>query len=128
MKIMTYRKICLFIVLNMIVPIPQADDKCVIPETPAIPVGSVTEEQLLSAVSAVKSYQIDLETFRTCVDNNKVIIDKKSMNKKTVEKNKEINAGLDRVYNLSVDREQRVVERLNAEIRLYKSSQKYKDR
>jgi len=128
MKIMTYRKICLFIVLNMIVPIPQADDKCVIPETPAIPVGSVTEEQLLSAVSAVKSYQIDLETFRTCVDNNKVIIDKKSMNKKTVEKNKEINAGLDRVYNLSVDREQSVVERLNAEIRLYKSSQKYKDR
>lgn len=128
MKIMTVRKICLFIVLNMIVPLPQADDKCVIPETPAIPVGSVTEEQLLSAVSAVKSYQIDLETFRTCVDNNKVIIDKKSMNKKTVEKNKEINAGLDRVYNLSVDREERVVERLNAEIRLYKSSQKYKDR
>ncbi len=128
MKIMTYRKICLFIVLNMIVPLPQADDKCVIPETPAIPVGSVTEEQILSAVSAVKSYQIDLETFRTCVDNNKVIIDKKSMNKKTVKKNKEINAGLDRVYNLSVDREQSVVERLNAEIRLYKSSQKYKDR
>ncbi len=128
MKIMTYRKICLFIVLNMIVPLPQADDKCVIPETPAIPVGSVTEEQILSAVSVVKNYQIDLATFRTCVDNNKVIIDKKSMNKKTVEKNKEINAGLDRVYNLSVDREQSVVERLNAEIRLYKSSQKYKDR
>ena len=128
MKIMMVRKICLFIVLNMIVPLPQADDKCVIPETPAIPVGSVTEEQILSAVSVVKNYQIDLATFRTCVDNNKVIIDKKSMNKKTVEKNKEINAGLDRVYNLSVDREQSVVERLNAEIRLYKSSQKYKDR
>jgi len=128
MKIMTYRKICLFIVLNMIVPLPQADDKCVIPETPAIPVGSVTEEQILSAVSVVKNYQIDLATFRTCVDNKKVIIDKKSMDKITVKKNKEINAGLDRVYNLSVDREQSVVERLNAEIRLYKSSQKYKDR
>ena len=128
MKIMMVRKTCLFIVLNMIVPLPQADDKCVIPETPAIPVGSVTEEQLLSAVSAVKNYQIDLATFRTCVDNNKVIIDKKSMDKITVKKNKEINAGLDRVYNLSVDREQSVVERLNAEIRLYKSSQKYKDR
>lgn len=125
---MMYRKTCLFIVLSMIVPMAQADDKCVVPETPAIPVGSVSEERLMSAISTFKKYQIDLATFRTCVDSKKVIIDEKSMDKETVEKNRQINAGLDMVYNESVDREHSIADRLNAEIKLYKSTHEHKDR
>ncbi len=128
MKIIMYRNICLFIVLNMFVSLSQADDKCVIPETPAIPMGADTEEQLLAAVSTVKNYQIDLEKFRTCVNKKIIVIDKKTMDYKTIKKNKKINARLDKIYDLSVEREQSVADRLNAEIRLFKSKQKLKDR
>ena len=128
MKIMMYRNIYLFIVLNMFVSLSQADDKCVMPETPAIPVGSVTEKQIMAAISIVKNYQIGLATFRACVDKKKVVIDEKSMDKETVEENKKINAKLDNIYNLSVDREQDVADRLNAEIKLYKSTQEYKEK
>ena len=128
MKIIMYRNIYLFIVLNMFVSLSQADDKCVMPETPAIPMGADTEKQLLAAVSTVKNYQINLEKFRNCVNKKIIVIDEKTMDYKTIKKNKKFNAKLNGSYDLSVEREQSVADRLNAEIRLFKSKQKLKDR
>ena len=123
---MMHRIISLFIFLNMSISLSQADqiyDACQLPETPAIPVGTVTEEQLLASVSTVKSYQIELGKFRTCLDQLKVPVDKNSMDEETVEKNKRVNAKLDSIYNISVEREQTVVDLLNKQIRLYKTNQ-----
>ena len=120
------RKIHLLIILSVCTFPLQAEqvyDACVFPETPAIPVGTVTEEQLLAAVSNVKNYQMELEEFRTCLDQLKVAVDEESMNEESVKKNKKFNAGLDAIYNLSVDREQAVVDQLNSQIRKYKTNQ-----
>lgn len=129
MNIMMVRKFCLFIILNIIVHLSLADDKCDIPETPAVPVGSsVTEEKLLLAISELKGYQAEMENFRNCLDSKKIVLDEESMDEATLEKSRNINVALDAVYNGSVEKEQAVADRLNTEIRRFKSNQKYKDR
>ena len=126
MQIMNYKKICLFIILIVVTSLSRADDTCNIPKSPAIPSGSVTEDQLLVAINTVKRYQVDMQAFRDCIDQRKVTVDE-NMDKKTIEKNRKTNAELDAIYNLSVEKEQAVAELLNKEIRLYKSNE-YKNR
>ena len=102
-------------------------DACVIPETPPIPGGSVTEEQLNGALETVKHYQIELNKFRDCLDDLKIPIDEGKMDKELIKKNIIFNLEIDSIYNISVDREQAVVDQLNSQIRLFKSKNEYKD-
>ena len=100
-------------------------DACVHPESPAIPGGNVTEDQLKEAVSIVKTFQVELNLFRACLDELKVTIDEETMDEETVKNNKNINLKLDSIYNVSVDREQAVVDLLNKQIRIYKSKNEF---
>lgn len=99
----------------------QIYEACVHPESPGIPGGTVTEEQLKETISIVKTFQAELNLFRACLDDLKITIDEETMDEELVRKNKINNLKIDSIYNISVDREQAVVDLLNKQIRIYKS-------
>jgi hypothetical protein len=91
---------------------------CQIPAAPIIPDGNVaSQDELVAAQQAMKSYQGSLAEYRVCLDGMQKELDPEAED--TPLKAAEISAK----YNSSVDSEAAIAEEFNVAVRAFKSRQ-----
>lgn len=92
--------------------------ECLLPDSPEIPEGRLsTQEQMVSGIGAVKTFQAALVEYRDCIDGEIEALgddDPKNKDRKAL-------LGL---YDDSVDLEEALATRLNSQIRDFKAAQK----
>jgi len=105
------------IVLTLSCGLVMAEDACTEPEAPTIPNrDDMTESELISLVSEVKSFNTVNEAYRLCVS-------KRAEELATVATPEQQELWVIQ-YNNSVDLEHTLADNLNAKIRAYKASHK----
>jgi hypothetical protein len=95
---------------DMEVVLPPDAQKCVLPASPDKIPDNATLDDLKAAKAQVATFQADIETFRTCLQQAEQNPDNTPGNKQAI-----INS-----YNYSVEMEERVAARFNDAVREYK--------
>lgn len=91
-------------------------EDCSLPGAPIIPDGNVaSEDELLSAQSAIKGYQANLVDYRTCLQTKSDALDPAAEN---FEEKSTMNLDL---YNASVDAETNVAEEFSAAVQAFRA-------
>lgn len=102
---------------------PAFAQDCEAPDAPTIPSGpDVTEAQLVQAVGDVKTYQDENKAYRDCLDQKQLRTLRKAQAAGEEPDADKAKAHLKR-YNASVEKESKVAEQLNTEIRTFKERQ-----
>ena len=92
--------------------LPVEAQQCDLPSAPA-PIPEVPiKEDLLNAQKQVKLFQADMETYRTCINQDGDSDELSSANRQAISN----------AHNYSVDMEERVAEMFNVAVRAYKAN------
>jgi hypothetical protein len=93
-------------------------EKCKYPQQPSIPNGTkATMDEMVTAQKAVKSYQAEAQSYRTCVDGVMAAWDSQGGTEEEIGQKKDIAVTF---YNRSVADEEEVANLFNSAIRAFK--------